>query len=127
VEKQLRKQADVFRIIIRVIQPYYLFVSNPGDAIPLSFLRDQVKEKQLRKQANLSYQDTLVSFGKEATMRSEDLESRKKERVKERHMAHADELRAQIRMQQERKLMEPFLMSRAERQMNAALLRRVPQ
>jgi hypothetical protein len=53
------------------------------------------------------------------------MERMRKDNIKKKNMAYAEELETQIRMQQERKLMEPFLMSKAERQMNASLLRRV--
>ena len=39
---------------------------------------------------------------------------------------YAKELGMQMAVQEERKILEPFLMSKAERQMNAALLRKLP-
>jgi len=92
----------------------------------LDMLAVQVKEKELRKQADLKYRETLVNLSKEETLKAEKMERMRKEKIKEKNMAYADELKAQIRMQQERKLMEPFLMTKAEREMNASLLRRVP-
>ena len=74
----------------------------------------------------MKYRETLVNLSKEETLKAEKMERMRKEKIKEKNMAYADELKAQIRMQQERKLMEPFLMTKAEREMNASLLRRVP-
>jgi hypothetical protein len=84
-----------------------------------------MKEKEFRKQADLKYRKTLLNLNKEQTINAKKMERMRRDSVKQRNMAYADELKAQIRMQQERKLMEPFLMSKAERQMNASLLRRV--
>jgi len=46
--------------------------------------------------------------------------------VHERNMDYARELTEQMHIQETRKTLEPYLMSRPERQMNAALLRRLP-
>lgn len=91
---------------------------------PMSRLPAQVKEKELRKQADLKYREKLVSLNKEQVINADKMERMRRDTAKQKNMAYADELKAQIRMQQERKLMEPFLMSKAERQMNASLLRR---
>ena len=40
---------------------------------------------------------------------------------------YREELMEQMAVQEERKVLEPFLMTKAERQMNAALLRSLPQ
>eukprot|EP00962_Isochrysis_galbana_P051515 scaffold22963_cov101-Isochrysis_galbana.AAC.2 len=90
----------------------------------MSRLPAQVKEKELKKQADLKYREKLVNLNKEQTINADKMERMHRDNAKQKNMAYANELKAQIRMQQERKLMEPFLMSKAERQMNAALLRR---
>lgn len=43
-----------------------------------------------------------------------------------RNMDYARDLNEQMHVQETRKTLEPYLMSRPERQMNAALLRRLP-
>ena len=43
-----------------------------------------------------------------------------------RNSTYAKELSTQMAIQEERKVLEPYLMSKAERQMNATLLRKLP-
>ena len=57
---------------------------------------------------------------------AEQADSRRRATQKGRNAEYAAELKEQMRVQEERKTLEPFLMSKAERQMNAALLRRLP-
>ena len=57
---------------------------------------------------------------------AEVAERRRKGEIRERNMDYARELSQQMHLQETRKVIEPYLMSRPERQMNAALLRRLP-
>ena len=54
-----------------------------------------------------------------------DMRRREKNRLKNEQ--YKAELMHQMEVQEERKVLAPYLMSKAERQMNAALLRRLPE
>jgi hypothetical protein len=52
---------------------------------------------------------------------------RRREKNRLKNEQYKAELMHQMEVQEERKVLAPYLMSKAERQMNAALLRRLPE
>ena len=57
---------------------------------------------------------------------SDKADSHRRSETWKRNQTHKAELMEQMRIQEERKVLEPFLMSKAERQMNSAMLKRLP-
>ena len=53
-------------------------------------------------------------------------DGKRRAEMRMRNSSYAKELSTQMAIQEERKVLEPYLMSKAERQMNAALLRKLP-
>ena len=68
----------------------------------------------------------VVAREKEDIARAEAADGKRRANQKTRNSEYARELNEQMCVQEQRKTLEPFLMSKAERQMNAALLRRLP-
>mmetsp|Transcript_9782 Transcript_9782/g.19050 ORF Transcript_9782/g.19050 Transcript_9782/m.19050 type:complete len:365 (-) Transcript_9782:42-1136(-) len=89
----------------------------------LDVLAIQVREKQVRAQAESNYEAMIAARAKEEAARAEEMEARRRAMTKSKNMQYAEELAAQIKHQNDRKMMEPFLMSKHERQMNSSLLR----
>ena len=68
----------------------------------------------------------VVNREKDDISRAEKADARRRAEMRNRNAEYARELGMQMQVQEERKVLEPFLMSKAEGQMNAALLRRLP-
>lgn len=92
----------------------------------MDVLAIQIREKQVRAQAERDREGMVVARELQDLRAAEGAEKRRQEICKSKNMAYAAELSEQMHMQETRKLIEPYLMSRPERQMNAALLRRLP-
>ena len=92
----------------------------------LEVLEIQIREKAQRKQ-QMSQRDALVIEREQLDLkRAEEAEQRARANRASLNAEHAKHLAEQIQLQATRKTLEPFLMSKAERQMNAAILRRLP-
>lgn len=92
----------------------------------MDVLAIQVREKQVRAQADREREGMVVAREAQDVKAAEVAERRRKDEIRERNMEYARELSQQMHLQETRKVIEPYLMSRPERQMNAALLRRLP-
>lgn len=92
----------------------------------LDVLSLQVREKQARATMDREREQMVYLRESSDIKASESADQRKKDGIKKRNYAYKDELLKQMAVQEERKVLEPYLMSKAERQMNAALLRRLP-
>jgi len=92
----------------------------------LDVLSIQVREKAARATADREREQMVVNREKEDIARAEKADGRRRGDMRNRNAEYARELGMQMQVQEERKVLEPFLMSKAERQMNAALLRRLP-
>ncbi len=92
----------------------------------LDVLAIQVREKQVRANADAERERMVVAREKEDIARAEAADGKRRANQKTRNSEYARELNEQMCVQEQRKTLEPFLMSKAERQMNAALLRRLP-
>ena len=76
--------------------------------------------------ADREREQMVVNREKDDVKRAEAADARRRSEMRNRNAEYARELGMQMQVQEERKVLEPFLMSKAERQMNAALLRRLP-
>jgi colicin import membrane protein len=92
----------------------------------LDVLGIQVREKRARAKAEASREQMVLEREERDNAVAEKADTRKKEAMRMRNETYKHELLAQMRVQEERKVLEPYLMSLAERQMNAALLRKLP-
>ena len=92
----------------------------------LDVLSIQVREKAARATAEREREQMVVNREKDDISRAEKADARRRAEMRNRNAEYARELGMQMQVQEERKVLEPFLMSKAERQMNAALLRRLP-
>ena len=86
----------------------------------------QTREKLARAQAEREREQMVIAREREDIARGDRADAKKRETMHKANTAYANELKQQMQLQEERKVLEPFLMSKAERQMNAALLRRLP-
>jgi hypothetical protein len=91
----------------------------------LDVLAIQVKEKEIRAQAESTRGNALAVHAKTQLQREEEVDLAARANRKARSVAHAQDLMAQMKLQHERKTLEPFLLSKAEREMNATLLSRL--
>jgi len=92
----------------------------------MDVLSIQVREKQVRAQADREREQMVVAREAQDVKAAEVADVRRRSEMRTRNMEHARQLSQQMHIQETRKIIEPYLMSRAERQMNAALLRRLP-
>ena len=86
----------------------------------------QVREKQVRAQADREREAMVVRREKDDISAAERADAKRRSGNRNQNNTYAAELAEQMRIQETRKTLEPYLMSKAERQMNAALLRRLP-
>ena len=73
-------------------------------------------------QAESKRADALAVHAKTQLQREEEVEVLARATRKQRSVAHAQDLLHQMKITHERKTLEPFLLSKAEREMNATLL-----
>ena len=92
----------------------------------LDILAIQVHEKATRGDADKQREAMVVAREREELARAEKADQKRRAMMRTKNAEYAKELTMQMHVQEERKVLEPFLMSKAERQMNAALLRRLP-
>jgi len=92
----------------------------------LDVLSIQVREKAARAMADKERELMVVARERDDCSRAEKADGKRRDDSKRRNVAYAAELAEQMRIQEERKVLEPYLMSKAERQMNSALLRKLP-
>jgi len=92
----------------------------------LDVLAIQVRDKQARSHADKLREAAVVEREKTDIIRAEHADAKWREVQAEANREYGAELKEQRRIQEVRKTLEPFLMSKAERQMNAAMLRRLP-
>ena len=92
----------------------------------LDVLSIQVREKQYRKHSETE-REQMVFQREERDMKQAELaDARRREEQRKRNHQYKAELIHQMQLQEERKVLEPYLMSKAERQMNASLLKKLP-
>jgi len=91
----------------------------------MDVLAIQVREKQVRAQADREREGMVVAREAQDVQAAESADVRRKKDLRERNMQYARELSQQMHIQETRKIIEPYLMSRPERQMNAALLKKL--
>jgi hypothetical protein len=92
----------------------------------LDVLSIQVREKASRSMADKERENMVVTREREDIKRAEKADTKRRNEIRSRNAEYAKELSMQMAVQEERKVLEPYLMSKAERQMNAALLRKLP-
>ena len=92
----------------------------------LDVLALQVHEKSTRGDADKQREAMVVAREREELERAEKADQKRRAMNRVKNAEYAKELGMQMAVQEERKILEPFLMSKAERQMNAALLRKLP-
>jgi len=92
----------------------------------MDVLAIQVREKQVRAQADRERDGMVVAREAQDVLAADTAERRRRSDIRERNMEYARDLSHQMHLQETRKIIEPYLLSRPERQMNAALLRRLP-
>jgi len=92
----------------------------------LDVLSIQVREKAARAMADKEREVMVVRREHDDISRAEKADSKRRSELKQRNSYYAKELSQQMHIQEERKVLEPYLMSKAERQMNASLLRKLP-
>jgi hypothetical protein len=92
----------------------------------LDVLAIQVREKASRAHTDRERETMVLAREQQDIARAEKADAKRRSAMREANTTYARELSEQMRVQEERKVLEPFLMSKAERQMNAALLRRLP-
>ena len=85
-----------------------------------------VDGKATVRMADKERENMVVAREREDISRAEKADSKRRLEMKMRNSDYAKELSTQMAIQEERKVLEPYLMSKAERQMNAALLRKLP-
>jgi len=92
----------------------------------LDVLAIQVRDRQVRAHADVKRESAVVEREKIDIIKAEIADSKFRETKRLDSIAYAHELQEQRRIQETRKTLEPFLMSRPERQMNAAMIGRLP-
>jgi len=92
----------------------------------LDVLAIQVRDKQVRMQADRKREAAVVAREKADVKAAEFADARFRNSQRVANLTYAQELKEQRRIQESRKTLEPFLMSKAERQMNASLLMKLP-
>jgi len=92
----------------------------------LDVLSIQVREKAARGMADKERENMVVARERDDIARAEKADMKRRGDMRNRNSEYAKELSTQMAIQEERKVLEPYLMSKAERQMNAALLRKLP-
>jgi hypothetical protein len=92
----------------------------------LDVLAIQVRDKQVRAHADVKRDSAVIEREKIDLIKAEIADSKFRETKRLESIAYAHELQEQRRIQETRKTLEPFLMSRPERQMNAEMIGRLP-
>jgi len=92
----------------------------------LDVLSIQVREKQARAGMEREREAMVVMRESGDMKAAESADERRRAERRKKNEQYKAELMHQMEVQEQRKVLEPFLMSKAERQMNAALLRRLP-
>merc|ERR1740138_379084 len=92
----------------------------------LDVLSIQVREKAARAMADKERENMVVARERSDIDRAEKADGKRRAEMRMRNTGYAKELSTQMAIQEERKVLEPYLMSKAERQMNSALLRKLP-
>ena len=92
----------------------------------LDVLSIQVREKAARAMADKERENMVVAREKSDIERAEKADAKRRTEMRMRNTGYAKELSTQMAIQEERKVLEPYLMSKAERQMNSTLLRKLP-
>ena len=86
----------------------------------------QVKEKKSRAGIEAERDAMVLARERDDNKAAEAADQRKRAGHKAANERYALDLKKQMAVQDERKVLEPFLMSKAEREMNATMLRRLP-
>ena len=92
----------------------------------LDVLAIQVRDRQRRAYEDIKRDAAAVEREKIDIIKAEIADSEFRETKRLEALAYARELQEQRRVQETRKTLEPFLMSRPERQMNAEMIGRLP-
>jgi len=92
----------------------------------LDVLSIQVREKAARAMADKEREQMVVFREREDITRAEKADAKRRTEQRMRNSDYAKQLSVQMAVQEERKVLEPYLMSKAERQMNSSLLRKLP-
>ena len=92
----------------------------------LDVLAIQVRDRQRRAHEDIKRDAAAVERSKIDIIKAEIADSKFRETKRLESIAYAHELQEQRRIQETRKTLEPFLMSRPERQMNAEMIGRLP-
>lgn len=92
----------------------------------LDVLAIQVRDKQVRAHADVKRDSAVIEREKIDLIKAEIADGKFRETKRLESIAYAHELQEQRRIQETRKTLEPFLMSRPERQMNAEMIGRLP-
>ena len=92
----------------------------------LDVLAIQVRDRQRRAHEDIKRDAAAVEREKIDIIKAEIADSEFRETKRLEALAYARELQEQRRVQETRKTLEPFLMSRPERQMNAEMIGRLP-
>ena len=92
----------------------------------LDVLAIQVRDRQRRAYEDIKRDAAAVEREKIDLIKAEIADSKFRETKRLESIAYAHELQEQRRIQETRKTLEPFLMSRPERQMNAEMIGRLP-
>ena len=87
---------------------------------------DMDMSKSTRGDADKQREAMVVAREREELERAEKADQKRRAMNRVKNAEYAKELGMQMAIQEERKVLEPYLMSKAERQMNAALLRKLP-
>ena len=87
----------------------------------------QVREKAMRSSMDREREAMVAAREANDIKAAEAADMRRREKNRLKNEQYKAELMHQMEVQEERKVLAPYLMSKAERQMNAALLRRLPE
>ena len=93
----------------------------------LDVLSIQVREKAMRSSMDREREAMVAAREANDIKAAEAADMRRREKNRLKNEQYKAELMHQMEVQEERKVLAPYLMSKAERQMNAALLRRLPE
>ena len=85
-----------------------------------------MRDRQRRAYEDIKRDAAAVEREKIDLIKAEIADSKFRETKRLESIAYAHELQEQRRIQETRKTLEPFLMSRPERQMNAEMIGRLP-
>jgi len=91
----------------------------------LEVLAIQVREKSSRASLDKTRDQMVLQREQQDLAAAEKTDVARRSEKMKRNLAYKAELMDQMRVQDERKTLEPYLMSKAERQMNAELLKRL--